>query len=80
MGECHGAAFSLLDPARSAGYDEKSRSLVGLFGAGAGLGQITESRIVADYILENGDYSPTLLDILDAVQRSESMDAEQRVQ
>lgn len=54
--------------------------LVGLFGAGAGLGQITESRIVADYILENGDYSPTLLDILDAVQRSESMDAEQRVQ
>lgn len=79
-GECHGAAFSLLDPARSAGYDEKSRSLVGLFGAGAGLGQITESRIVADYILENGDYSPTLLDILDAVQRSESMDAEQRVQ
>ena len=80
MGECHGAAFSLLDPARSAGYDERSRSLVGLFGAGAGLGQITESRIVADYILENGDYSPTLLDILDAVQRSESMDAEQRVQ
>ena len=80
MGECHGAAFSLLDPARSAGYDERNRSLVGLFGAGAGLGQITESRIVADYILENGDYSPTLLDILDAVQRSESMDAEQRVQ
>ncbi len=80
MGECHGAAFSLLDPARSAGYDERSRSLVGLFGAGAGLGQITESRIVADYILENGDYSPTLLDILDAVQRSESMDAEQRMQ
>ena len=80
MGECHGAAFSLLDPARSAGYDERGRSLVGLFGAGAGLGQITESRIVADYILENGDYSPTLLDILDAVQRSESMDAEQRVQ
>ena len=35
---------------------------------------------MADYILENGDYSPTLLDILDAVQRSESMDAEQRVQ
>ncbi len=80
VGECHGAAFSLLDPARSAGYDKRSRSLVGLFGAGAGLGQITESRIVADYILENGDYSPTLLDILDAVQRSESMDAEQRVQ